>query len=64
MIEISLTEIVLIAWAGLATAAWLSAREDARVGKKMLALFIENEDVREQILKAHEEFMRKHGEKT
>lgn len=61
MIEISLIDIALMVWAGLATAAWLSAREDARVSKKMLVLFIENKDAREQIVKAHEEFMRKHG---
>ena len=61
MIEISLTEIVLLVWAGVATASWLNAREDARVGRHILKLFIENKDAREQILKAHEEFMRKHG---
>ena len=62
MIEISLTELVFLVWAGLATAAWLNARDDARVSRKMLALFIENKDAREQIIKAHEEFMRKQGE--
>ena len=64
MVEISLTELVLLLWAGLATASWLNAREDAKVSRKMLALFIENKDAREQILKAHEEFMRKHGKRT
>ena len=59
MVEVSLTEIAMLVWAGLATAAWLSAREDARIAKKMLHLFIENKDAREQIVKAHEEFMRK-----
>lgn len=58
MIEITLTEIVLIVWAGIATAAWLSAKDDARVSKKMLRLFIENKDAREQILKAHAEWAR------
>ena len=62
MIEITLTEIVLIVWAGLATAAWLSAREDARVSRKVLVLFIEDKNAREQIIKAHEEFMRRKGE--
>mgnify|MGYP003334666436 CR=1 FL=1 len=64
MIEISLTEIVFLVWAGLATAAWLSAREDARIAKKMLHLFIENKDAREQIIKAHENFVREHGEEA
>ena len=56
MIELTLIEIVLIAWAGLATAAWLNAREDARMSKKVLRLFIEDKTVREQILKAHAEW--------
>ena len=64
MIEITLTEIVLIVWAGLATAAWLSAREDARVSRKILVLFIEDKNAREQIIKAHEEFMRRKGEEA
>lgn len=58
MIEISLTEMFLFAWAGLATASWLSAREDARIGKKMLILFIENPEARKQIIEAHEKFVR------
>lgn len=64
MIEISLTEMFLFAWAGLATASWLSAREDARLGKRLLKLFIENPEAREQLIKSHEELMRKHGERT
>lgn len=59
MIEISLTEMVLFVWAGLATASWLHAREEARVAHKLLLLFIENKEAREQLLKAHEEFVRK-----
>lgn len=62
MIEISLTEIAMLVWAGLATAAWLNAREDARVSRKMLVLFIENPEARAQIIKAHEDYMRKQGE--
>ena len=63
MIEISLTELVLLVWAGLATASWLNAREEARVSKKMLHLFIENPDAREQIIKAHDEWV-KNGEEA
>ena len=62
MIEISLTEIAMLVWAGLATAAWLSAREDARVSRKMLVLFIENPEARAQIIKAHEDYMRRKEE--
>ena len=64
MIEISLTEIVLLVWAGLATASWLHAREDARVGKKLLQLLIENKDAREQIIKAYEKSVREHREEA
>ena len=64
MVELTLTttEIVMTLWAGLATAAWLSAKEDARVAKKMLVLFIENPDARKQILDAHEKFVRENQE--
>ena len=64
MIEISLTEIAMLVWAGLATAAWLSAREDARTGARILRMFIENKEAREQIIKAHENFVREHGEEA
>lgn len=57
MIEITMTEIFLLAWAGLATAAWLSAREESRVVKKLMVHFIENKEAREQLLKAHAEFV-------
>lgn len=57
MIEISLTEIILLAWAVLATASWINARDDARVAKKILVHFIENKEAREQMLKAHAEFV-------
>lgn len=57
MIEFSFTELALLVWAALATASWLSAREDARMAKKILRLFVEDKDAREQMLKAHEKFM-------
>lgn len=61
MIEITLTEMALFVWAGLATASWLNSREEARVARKMLLLFIENKEAREQVLKAHEQFVRNNG---
>ena len=62
MIEISLTELVLLGWAVLATASWLHARDDARMSKHVLRLLLDDPEAREQIIKAHEEFMRKQGE--
>jgi len=61
MIEITLTEMALLLWAFGMTALWMHAREDARVSKRMLRLFIENKDAREQILKAHAEWARENG---
>lgn len=62
MIEISVTEILLLAWAAIATASWLSVREEARIARKMLVLFIENPEARSQMIKAHEEFTRRKEE--
>ena len=58
MIEITFIEMVLFAWAVLATAAALKYKDDLRSIKRMMVAFVENKGVREQILKAHEEFMK------
>jgi hypothetical protein len=58
MIEITFVEMVLFAWAVLATAAALKYKDDLRSIKRMMVAFVENKGVREQILKAHEEFMK------
>ena len=58
MIEITFTEMVLLAWAVLATAAAFKYKDETRMCKRMMVAFIENKGVREQVLKAHEEFQR------
>lgn len=58
MIEITLTEMVLLAWAVLATAAAFKYKDEARMGKRMLQVFIERKDVRDQLIAAHAEFMK------
>ena len=58
MIEITFTEMVLLAWAVFATAAAFKLRDEARSARRMLIVFIENKDAREQLLKAHDNFMR------
>lgn len=58
MIEISLIEMVLLAWAVLATAAAFKYKDEARMGKRMLQVFIERKDVRDQLIAAHAEFMK------
>jgi hypothetical protein len=58
MIEITLTEMVLLVWAALATAATFKYRDEARAVKRVLVMFVENKEAREQLLKAHAEFMK------
>jgi hypothetical protein len=57
MIEITLIEMVLLAWAALATAAAFKYKDEARVGKRLLIMFIENKEAREQLITAHAKFM-------
>ena len=61
MIEITLIEVVLLAWAGLATAAALKYREDVRSTRFMMRVFIENKTVRDQMVASYAEVM---GEKV
>ena len=58
MIEMTFTEVVLFAWAVLATAAAFKYRDETRMCKRMMVAFIERKDVREQVLAAHAEFMK------
>lgn len=54
--EITLTEMVLFAWAIIATGFWLEARQETRVLKHILRIFIENQDVRDNMVDAFEKF--------
>jgi hypothetical protein len=58
MIEITFTEGVLLVWAALATAAMFKYRDEVRSLKRMLVLFCENKEVRDQVLNAHATFMK------
>ena len=58
MIEVSIENILLLLWAGLATGSWLNARDEVRSLKRLLTIFIEDKDARQQIVSAHEKFMR------
>jgi len=57
MIEITLTEVALFAWAVLATAAAFKYKDEARMGKHMLRVFVENKEARDQLIAAHAKFM-------
>ena len=50
MIEITMTELCLLVWAGLATSLWLTAREDSRRGKMLIRAMLENEDLRNHLV--------------
>lgn len=58
MIEVTFIEVVLFAWAVLATAATFKYKDEARAVKRVLVMFVENKEAREQLLKAHAEFMK------
>ena len=58
MIEITLIEMVLFAWAVLATAAMFKYKDEARSLKRMMVTFVENKEARDQLLKAHEQFVK------
>ena len=55
MVEISLTEMVLLVWAVLATAGYLTAKQDEKVARHILRIFIENPEARKQMVDAFEE---------
>jgi hypothetical protein len=57
MIEITLTEMALFAWAVLATAAMFKYKDEARSLKRMMVMFIESKEAREQLVAAHAKFM-------
>jgi acyl-coenzyme A synthetase/AMP-(fatty) acid ligase len=54
MIEISLLEIVLLAWAALATAAYFQVKDELRGSKKLIWIILNDEHAREEIVKAHQ----------
>lgn len=54
--ELTYTEIALLIWAGIATAAAFKFKDEATIAKKMLIIFINDEGARAQILEAHERF--------
>ena len=56
MIEFSFIEMVLLIWAVLATAGYLTARQDEKVARHILRVFIENPEARKQMVDAFEDF--------
>lgn len=61
MIEISLTELLLLIWAVGASAAAMHHRGEAAKSRFLLRAFVEDPMVREQVVRSYEEFKAKHG---
>lgn len=55
-----ITELELILFVALAVVTWLWATEyrNHKAAKRFLMLMLENKDAREQMVRAHEEFVR------
>lgn len=58
MIEFSITELALFAWAVLATGYALKYRDDNGMHRRMLVLFLENKEARDRILEEYAKFMK------
>ena len=56
MIEVSLTEMFLFAWAIGATGMWLQTRDELRGAKRFLRAMIEDETIRVKVLGEYEQF--------
>ena len=58
MLEITLTELVLLIWAGIATALYFHERHQAHMARFVFQHFIENPEAREEMIKRWEEVNR------
>ena len=55
-LNITFTELALLCWSVLASAAAFKYMDEARHLKRLLIIIFEDEDARAQMLKAHDEF--------
>ena len=53
-------DIVLAVWASVMTAGWFQKRDELLFVSKMLTLFIENKDARDEIIEAHRKWKEAH----
>jgi hypothetical protein len=60
--EITIVEIVLFTWAALATGFALKYRDDELKTRFFLKALIENEEARDQMVQAFDDFKKKVGE--
>jgi hypothetical protein len=61
MIEVSFTEVALFCWAVLATGYAFKWHQQFKNASHLVVLMVEHPEVRDQIAKAKDEFMKEHG---
>jgi len=54
MIEISISEIVLFAWASIATGLYLKTKQEEHMVRKLFMHLIENKEARDEMVKQFE----------
>jgi len=54
MIEVSIAEIVLFAWASLATALYLKTKHEENMVRNLFMHMIENKEARDEMIKQYE----------
>jgi len=54
MIEVSISEIVLFAWAFIATGLYLKTKQEEHMVRKLFMHMIENKDARDEMVKQFE----------
>ena len=54
MIEISISEIVLFAWASIATGLYLKTKQEENMARKLFMHLIENKEARDEMVKQYE----------
>lgn len=55
--EITFTEIILFAWACVATAMWLKYREETKAAKLFLRALLKDEELRNSVVADYKKFM-------
>ena len=58
MIEISYTEIFLLVWTGLATAGYLHERNQHKMARHLLEMFIKDADARKEMIDSYNEWQK------
>lgn len=55
MIEVSITEIVLFAWATIATGYAFKFKQDSQMGRRFVQALLEDEEMRDRLIAEYKE---------